>query len=104
VRILVQSSVNLSNMASSAVHDLIVLADSNVQDPKPSTLTECLGREFILHRVTTMASLTTLEIPPETLRYMVVACLAPLIAESSNIPDVDEKEMSLGDTYHLKFY
>jgi hypothetical protein len=84
-------------MASPATPDLLILADSNVQDPKPSTLQECLGRFFIMHRVTTMSSLTSLEVEPGTLRYMVVACLSPIIAESSNIPDVDEKEMALGE-------
>ncbi len=49
-----------------------------------------------MHKVTTMSSLTTLELEPATLKYMVVACLSPIIAESSNIPDVDEKEMALG--------
>ncbi len=44
-----------------------------------------------------MSSLTSLEVEPGTLRYMVVACLSPIIAESSNIPDVDEKEMALGE-------
>jgi hypothetical protein len=83
-------------MASPISPDLLILADSNVQDPKPSTLQECLGRFFTMHKVTTMSSLTTLELEPATLKYMVVACLSPIIAESSNIPDVDEKEMALG--------
>jgi hypothetical protein len=82
-------------MASSA--ELVVLADNNVQDPKPSTIVECLGRELTLFRVTSLPNLMSFTPEPDTLKYMVVACLAPLIMESSGIQDVDDKEISLGE-------
>lgn len=81
-------------MASTSL-DLAILADSNVQDPKPATLVECLGREYSLVRVTTFASFIAYE-PPEGLRYLVVACLSPLVAEFAGVADEDERELRLG--------
>ena len=43
-------------MASKGQSDLVILGDLNVQDPKPGTLEECLGRDYTLVRVSTLAS------------------------------------------------
>jgi hypothetical protein len=82
---------------ASTVSDLLILADANIQDPRPSTLAECLGRKFTIHRVQGISDVTSLSIEPNTLKYMVIACLTPIIAESSGIQDVEDKEVTLGE-------
>lgn len=81
--------------------DLVILADTNVQDPRPATLEECLGRKYSLVRVTTMASLRAFAPLPGSLRYLVIACLSPLITELSSVADSDDRELALGN---LKYF
>jgi hypothetical protein len=73
-----------------------ILADSNIQDPKPATLKELLGCDYIMHRVVDMPSFLRFTRTPGTLRFMVIACLNPLVAEYSATEDTDNREIALG--------
>ncbi len=75
---------------------MAILADVNVQDPKPATLREVLGCDYLLHRVTDMPSLLRFSPPAGTLKYLVMACLSPLIADYSAIESNDDREVALG--------
>ncbi len=75
---------------------LAILADANVQDPKPATLGELLGCEYLMHRVFDMPGLLRFTAPAGTLKYLVVACLSPLVADYSVIENTDDREVALG--------
>ncbi len=81
----------------SAPRKLLILGDINVQDPRPSTLADCLGREYLLHRVSSLADFDGIPaLEAGTLRYLVVACMTSLIGESSTIADADDRELTQG--------
>ncbi len=90
------STPNQLALAKKTAPILAILADVNVQDPKPATLREVLGCDFILHRVTDMPSLLRFNHPAGALKYLVVACLSPLIADYSAIVSNDDREVALG--------
>ncbi len=76
---------------------LAILADANVQDPKPATLREILGCEYILYRISDMPAFLRFTAPPGTLQYMVIACLSPLVADYAGIENPDDREVALGE-------
>lgn len=75
---------------------LAVIADFNLHDPRPATMRELLGCDFVLHRVTDLPSFLKFTAFPGTLKYIMVACLSPLIAEFTEIEDSDDREIALG--------
>jgi hypothetical protein len=74
---------------------LAILADSNIQDPKPATIGELLGCEYVIHRVSDMPSFVRFTAKPGTLRFMVIACVSPLVAMFSGTEDADAREVAL---------
>ncbi len=86
------TTTSTPNQTSSS---LAILADSNVQDPKPATLGEILGCSFTIHRVTDMPSFLRFTALPGSLNFMVIACLTPLVADYSSTEDADDREMAL---------
>ena len=81
---------------------LAILGDANVQDPKPATLREILGCEYIMYRVTDMPAFLRFTAPPGTLQYMVIACLSPLVADYAGIENPDDREVALGKQCQLR--
>ena len=88
------STLNPSTHQSPA---LAILADSNVQDPRPATLKDLVECDFTLYRVTHMPSFLRFTAAPESLKYLVMACLSPLFADFTDIADTDTREMALGN-------
>jgi hypothetical protein len=91
------SSIQTSTPNSSTHQSpaLAILADSNVQDPRPATLKDLVGCDFTLYRVTDMPSFLRFTAAPEYLKYLVMACLSPLIDDFTDIADTDTREMLL---------
>lgn len=79
------------------ISDLVIMADTNVQDPKPASLEELLGRDYTIIRVSSVAGFKAFDPVPGTVRYLVVACLSPLIAELSSVANEDDRERALGE-------
>jgi hypothetical protein len=90
-------SASTPNPFAMASPKLAILADSNVQDPKPATLKELVGCDYIIHRVSDMPTFLRFTAPEGSLNFMVVACLTPLIAEFAGTEDTDDREMALGN-------
>jgi hypothetical protein len=93
------TSTSTPNQANTA-NSVAILADSNIQDPKPATIKELLGCDYIMHRVVDMPSFLRFTRTPGTLRFMVVACLNPLVAEYSSTEDTDNREIALGTKHY----
>jgi hypothetical protein len=91
-------SSTVTSTPNQAVSTLAILADSNVQDPKPATLGEILGCEFTIHRVSDLPAFTRFTATPGSLNFMVIACLSPLVSEFSSTEDNDDREMALSNS------
>ena len=76
-----------SIVAIPSTTSVLILADANFGDPKPHTVAEFLKfkpDEVFVQRITSLASLQAFGdsgvVSQENLKYLIVACLGPLIA------------------------
>jgi len=83
-------------LSENGVPSLAILADTNVQDPRPATIRELVGCDFLLHRVYDMPSFLLFTAPPGSLSYLVIACLTPIISEFAEVANPDDREVALG--------
>lgn len=73
--------------------NVLILADYNFGDPKPHTMAEMLKfkkEEVFSQRIGTLSSLKGfLELHPTLpgVKYVIVACLGPIIADAASCPD-----------------
>jgi hypothetical protein len=82
---------------------VLILADSNFGDPKPHTIAEFLKfnpAEVCLLRMTTLSSLQALGdsgvVSQHSLRYLIVACLSPIIAGAAT--EEGDRKDNVGNT------
>jgi hypothetical protein len=91
--------MSTSNLVIPQTAVVLVLADGNFADPKPHTVAEFLKfkpEEVYTHRITTISSLQAIGdsgvVSQDRLRYLIVACLGPMIAGAATVDDGDRAD------------
>lgn len=76
-----------STLVLSSSATVLILSDANFNDPKPHTIAEFLkfkSDEVVVKRVTTISTLQAIGdsgvVSQDNLRYLIVACMSPIIA------------------------
>lgn len=91
---------------SSAI--VLILADGNFGDPKPYSVSDCLKfkpEEIFTQRVTSLPSLQAVQdsgaVARESLRYLIVACLSPMIAGAATATADGDRADNVGKYWFI---